>query len=687
MKRFALLAVLATSAALADEGMWTYNNFPAQAVGKKYGFTPGQEWLDHARLSSARMPGGCSGSFVSADGLMLTNHHCVRTCIEQVSTEARNHIASGFYAAAAKDELRCPEVEVNQLLQITDVTARIAAATRGLSDQRYAEALKGEMSKIEQECAGGAEGVRCDVVTLYRGGRHDLYRYRRFQDVRLVFAPEIAIAHFGGDPDNFNFPRYNLDAAFLRVYQDGAPAKMEHYLRWSASGPKEGEPAFVSGHPGKTSRLMTVPELEFERDQWLPSFIAYFSELRGLLHELSRRGPEQQRVATSTLLRVENSLKSYKGRREALVDKAFFQRKVSQEDQLRKRVAGKKAYAGAYENAARAMVTMQAIRIPYWLLEGERDRPRAFPGDVFGIARKLVRYGAERQKPNEQRIRDYVTSALPALKQKVFTTAPFHDELEIALLAFGLTKLREDLGADDPLVRKVLGKETPEDVARRVVQGTRLKDLAVRQKLFDGGAEAIEASTDPAIQLARLVDPDARAVRARYENEVDGVLKKSQEMLARARFEAYGTMLYPDATGTLRLNHGVVKGWEEAGKQVKPFTTLGGAFERATGKPPFALPQSWLAAREKLDPATPFNVATNNDIVGGNSGSPLFNKEAEVVGLIFDGNIQSLGGDYEFVEPVNRAVSVTSTAILEALEKIYRADRVLAELRATRASK
>jgi len=687
MKRFALLAVLVGSAALADEGMWTYNNFPSPVVKKKYGFAPDQAWLDHVRLSSARLAGGCSGSFVSADGLVMTNHHCAHECIEQLSTKDRDYVATGFYAAAARDEVRCPEIEVDQLVQITDVTARVGAAVKDKKDQAYSDALKGEMSKIEQECAAGAEDVRCDVVTLYRGGRYDLYRYRRFQDVRLVFAPEFDIAFFGGDPDNFNFPRFDLDVSFLRVYDKGAPAKMEHHLKWSAAGAKDGELTFVSGHPGKTSRLMTIPELEFERDQWLPFFLTYLSEMRGILEEYTTRGAEQKRVATTGLFMVENAIKAYKGRRQALVDQAFFASKVAQENELKKRIAGKKQYAGVYENAAKAMATMKDLRLPYWLLEGERERPRAFPGDLFGIARKLVRAAAERKQPNERRLREYTESALPQLKQRVFSSAPIHDELEVTLLSFGLTKMREELGADDPVVKKVLGKDSPEDVARRVVSGTKLKDVKVRQALFDGGAEAIEASTDPAIQLARLVEPDARAIRARYESEVDGVLKKAQESIARARFDAYGTAQYPDATFTLRLSYGSVEGWTENGQAVKPFTTVGGAFERATGKFPFELPKSWIAAKDKLDLATPFDVVTSNDIIGGNSGSPLFNKDAEVVGLVFDGNLPSLGGDYGFDARVNRTVSVTSSALTEALEKIYKADRILSELKSTRAAK
>ncbi|HEY8206168.1 MAG TPA: S46 family peptidase [Myxococcaceae bacterium] len=687
MKRLALLAVLLGSAALADEGMWTSNNFPSASVKKKYGFDPDQQWLDHVRLSSARLAGGCSGSFVSPDGLVMSNHHCAHACIEQLSTKDRDYVATGFYAAALKDEVRCPEIEVNQLVQITDVTARIGTATKDKKDRAYADALKAEMSKIEQECAAGTEDVRCDVVTLYRGGRYDLYRYRRFQDVRLVFAPEFNIAFFGGDPDNFNFPRYDLDVSFLRVYQNGAPAKMDHYFRWSTTGAKEGDLTFTAGHPGRTSRLMTIPELEFDRDQGIPFYLLYLSELRGILGEFANRGAEQKRVATTALFSVENSVKAFKGRRQALVDKAFFASKVAQENDLKKRIAGKKAYSGVYESAEKSMETMRAIRLPYWLIEGERDRPRAFPGDICAIARKLVRSAEERKKPNEQRMREYVDSALPQVKQRVFSSAPIHEELEATLLAFGLTKLREELGADHPVVKKVLGKDSPEDVAKRVVSGTKLKDIAVRQKLYDGGQEAIEASTDPAIQLVRLVEPDARAIRARFENEVDGVLKKAQESIARARFDAYGAGQYPDATFTLRVSYGSVEGWQENGQKVVPFTTLGGAFERATGKFPFALPKTWVAAKDKLDLSTPFNVATSNDIIGGNSGSPLINKDAEVVGLIFDGNLQSLGGDYGFDARANRSTSVTSTALTEALEKVYKADRILQELRATHATK
>jgi V8-like Glu-specific endopeptidase len=683
------LGLGAPALALADEGMWTFNNFPSEAVARKYGFSPTQQWLDRARLASARLAGGCSGSFVSERGLVMTNHHCAHSCIEQLSDAKRDYVASGFYAATEKDEVKCPEIEINQLTAITDVTARLLAATKGLSGEQFATALKGEMAKVEQECAT-ADNVRCDVVTLYRGGQYHLYRYRRFQDVRLAFAPELDIAFFGGDPDNFNFPRYDLDLAFLRVYENGAPAKMENFFKWSAAGAKEGELTFITGHPGATSRLFTVAQLEFERDYLLPFRLMYLAELRGRLLEFMHRGPEQKRVATSPLFSVENSFKALKGHREALLDRPFFQSKVDAENELKRKIAAdprrKKAYGEAHAAIARAVEAMRGLSEQYWYLEGTKERAAGFQGDLFAIARKLVRTAEEREKPNEQRLREYVDSNLPSVKQRIFSSAPIHDELEVALLSFSLEKLREELGVDDPIVKKVLGKESPQDLARAVVAGTKLKDVAVRQKLLDGGAAAVRASTDPMIQLVLRMDGDARAVRARYESEVDGVEKKNMELLSRARFEIYGTSQYPDATFTLRLTYGAVQGYQENGRTVHPFTTIGGAFDRHTGKDPYALPESWLKAKDALDLKLPFNFCTTNDIIGGNSGSPIINKDLEVVGLVFDGNIQSLGGDYGFDASSNRAVGVHSAAITEALEKVYRADRLLQELRATRAA-
>ncbi|MBI5511030.1 MAG: S46 family peptidase [Deltaproteobacteria bacterium] len=681
MRLSIVCAVLMQSTlSLADEGMWTYNSFPAATVEKLYGFKPSQAWLDDARLATVRLAQGCSGSFVSGQGLVMTNHHCAHHCIEQLSSAKKDYVAQGFYAKTEKDEVKCPELEINQLVEISDVTARVKEATAGKSDQAYSDALKAVMATIEKECATGDE-LRCDVVSLYHGGLYQLYKYRRYQDVRLVFAPEFASAFFGGDPDNFMFPRYDLDISLLRVYEQGKPAATTHHFSWSKEGAKPGELTFVSGHPGGTSRELTVAQLEYQRDVMLPRQLIKLAELRGLLHEYRHRGPEQARHSKAMLFMVENSFKALRGMHEALLDKELFLAKVKAEAELKKKVDAdatkKKLYGGAWAVIEHAQAELKKIREPLVFIE-EGD---GFKSELFQFARTLVRAADELAKPNDKRLREFGDAALPELKQSLFSTAPIFPELEIAKLSWSLTKLREHLGPDDPFVRQVLGKESPESLAASLVKGTKLANVKLRHRLFDGGKAAIDAATDPMLKLARLVDPTARALRSKFEDEIEAAVNKNSEAIAKARFEILGTSVYPDATFTLRLSFGKVEGWEENGRKIEPLTTLGGAFERHTGKDPFALPKRWLDGKHTLDLETPFNFATTNDIVGGNSGSPVINKDAQVVGLIFDGNIQSLGGEYGFDAKVNRAVAVHSAAILETLDKLYGAKRVVDEIR------
>jgi hypothetical protein len=661
-------------------GLWLLNDFPAERVAREHGFQPSQPWLDHVRLASVRLARGCSGSFVSPSGLVMTNHHCVHSCIEQLSSAKKDYDANGFYAPADKDELKCPGMEVNQLIDITDVTARMTAATQGLGDKDYGIASKAEMSKIEKECASGDE-VRCDVVSLYHGGKYHLYKYRRYQDVRLVFAPEFSIAFFGGDPDNFMFPRYDLDVSFVRVYQDGKPAATKDYFPFSPSGPKEGELTFVSGHPGRTSRNLTTAELAYTRDYALPARLFRLTEARGALQEFQKRGPEQKRMSTATLFYVENGVKALKGRRDALVDPAVWQAKVAEESALRARVEADpelKALAGeAWDAIARAQELAVPLRKPYLYLEGGYG----FWSELFNHARGLVRAAHELSLPNEKRLREYADSQWPATRQQLLSAAPIYDEFELLTLALSLTQMREELGADHPVVRKVLGKQSPQELASSLVKGSKLKDPKVRKALLDGGKAALEASTDPMLEMARRIDGEAREIRTRIEDQVEAPINKNSELIAKARFKVLGTSVYPDATFTLRLSYGVVKGWTEGSQEIKPFTNMAGAFERATGKPPFALPKSWLGAKDKLDLATPLNFCTTNDIIGGNSGSPVINQAGQVVGLIFDGNIHSLGGDYYFDPVKNRAVAVHSSALLESLDKIYGAGRITTELK------
>jgi hypothetical protein len=695
MKRLPLAAALTLclSSAFADEGMWTFNNFPAAKVGQAYGFTPDQAWLDHVRMASVRIAGGCSASLVSAQGLVMTNHHCARSCIENVSgLTHKDYNRDGFLARTTADEARCPGMEMNQLVAITDVTKRVQDATKAATPETFNDVQKATLAAIEKEC-GTTDDVRCEVVSLYQGGRYDLYKYRRYQDVRLVFAPEDRIAFFGGDPDNFNFPRYDLDVSMVRIYgSDGKPLHDAEHLAWSDGKLKDGDLTFVSGNPGGTSRDLTMAQFDDERDDKLVRDIAYRSELRGYVTQYQERGAEERRQSNDILFSTENGLKVFKGRHEALADKAFHDELAANEKAFRAKVmadpALAQAYGGVWDAIAELVRKDQMYRTEYMALErGIRY------SSLFTIARNLVRHGDEMAKPNGERLREFGESRLPQMKAATLVNEPIYDELEISILTWSLTQMRAELGPDHPIVKRVFGKRSPAQIATDAVKHTRLKELQVdaqgnaiggyRKALYDGGKPAVDASHDPMIELARALDPDARAIRKKVETEVDGPLKRQQELLAKARFAVYGDSRYPDATFTLRLSYGTVKGWKEGDHPVAPFTTLAGAFDRATGADPFQLPDSWVKNKRRLDLSTPMNFVTTNDIIGGNSGSPLVNRKGEVAGLIFDGNIHSLGGDYGYDPALNRAVAVDSAALLEAMDKVYGAGRLVKELKAS----
>jgi len=674
-----LLLTLLGLPAFADEGMWTLNAFPSATVGERYGFAPDAAWLDHVRLSSVRLAAGCSASFVSPEGLVVTNHHCAAGCVERLSSAERDYMATGFQALEATDEQRCPGMEVNVLEAITDVTERVQAATKGREGQAFTDARRTIFAELERGCAT-SDDLRCDVVTLYHGGQYHLYRYHRYQDVRLVFAPEFAAAFYGGDPDNFMFPRYDFDVSFLRVYQDGQPLKPEHWLRWSSKGAAAGELTFTSGHPGRTSRQNTVAQLLLQRDVGLPERLFWSLEAFGWLEQFAARGPEEARVSGSTRFYLANGIKAQRGMRNALIDAAFFQGLVAREDALRAKVDAdptlKARFGDAWESVARAVERSRLHRTRYLALEGGWG----LSSRLYDLARLLVRAAAELPRRNADRLDEYSDARLPGLKLDLMNPAPISAALETERLTFSLTKLQQLLGPDDPLVKSVLGSEGPRATATRVVNGTRLADVAARRAVFDGGQAAVEASDDPMIRLVRTIDPAARAIRKRFEDEVLAQLDRGTERIAAASFAAYGTSTYPDATFTLRLSFGRVEGWQDGDRRVEPFTTLEGAFLRHTGAEPFALPASWLKARDRLDLATPFDLCTSNDIVGGNSGSPVINQQAELVGVIFDGNLPSLGGEYGFNPVNNRAVAVDARAIVEVLDKVYGARRLLKEL-------
>jgi hypothetical protein len=674
-----LLAMSFGLSAIADEGMWTFDNFPAAKMRAKYGWAPDATWLTHARLASIRLAQGCSASLVSPDGLVMTNHHCARSCLSELADAKHDYIAKGFYAATAAGEKRCPALEANQLVEITDVTAQMEAATAGKSERAFHEAERTAKAKIESAC-GTAEDVRCQVVTLYQGGVYDLYKYKRYQDIRVVFAPEEIAAFFGGDPDNFTFPRFDLDTAFVRIYDHGKPLHTDNYLKFATRGVRAGDIALGSGNPGATEREDTLAQLEYQRDVVQPFVLTLYSELRGVLNEFATKGPEEARTSSTLRFGVENSLKAFKGRQLALVEGSLMADKARAEATFRKRVAADPKLATADGGAWTAVATAVAHGREIFVRNNMLERSSQRLSPLLGHAMALNRYAAEIGKPDGQRLEEYSDANFPALKQEIISPAPIYTKLEKTVLAWWLTKVREDLGTSDADVRKLMGKRSPEEIAAALVDGTKLTDAKLRARLLAGGAKAIDAYHDPLIDFARVLDPVARAVRADYEDNVKAVITKNAALIAKARFALDGRSTYPDATFTLRLTYGAVAGYPENGRTVAPVTNFAGAYAHATGQDPFKLPDSWIKAEKAVNPDAELNFASTLDIIGGNSGSPVIGRNGEVIGLIFDGNIQSLGGDFGYDGSVNRAVAVDVTGITEALKNIYHADRLAKEL-------
>ena len=674
-----LMAAGMAAPALADEGMWTYDNFPTAKMQAAYGWAPDAAWLEHARLGSIRLTLGCSASLVSSDGLVMTNHHCARECVSDLADAQHDYIAHGFYAASLADEKKCPAMEANQLVNISDVTPQVEAATSGKSERAFHEAERAIKAQIESACGTAAE-VRCQVVTLYAGGVYNLYKYKRYQDVRVVFAPEEDAAFFGGDPDNFTFPRFDLDTAFVRIYDNGKPLHTNTYLKFASKGVKQGDIALTSGNPGSTEREDTLAQLEFQRDEAQPFVLTMYSELRGILTEFATKGAEQARTSKTLLFSIENSLKAYKGRQLALVQGSIIADKTRTEADFRKRVAADPklaaSFGGAWDAVAAAVAHNRGIYVRNAMLE--RLPPRL--SDLLSHAVHLNRYAAEVRKPDGQRLEEYADANFPALRQQIVSPSPIHADLEKTMLTWWLTKVRECLGTTDPDVRALLGKRSPEEIANALVDGTKLSEAALRAQLLAGGASAIDAYHDPLIDFARALDAPARAVRADYENNVKAVTTKNSGLIAKARFALDGKSTYPDATFTLRLSYGAVSGYQEDGRNVAPTTNFAGAYAHATGRDPFKLPDSWMAAEKAVDPNAQLNFTATDDIIGGNSGSPVIGRGGEVIGLIFDGNIQSLGGDFGYDGTINRAIAVDVTGITEALKHIYHADRLVKEL-------
>ncbi len=664
------LVVLAAIPASADEGMWTFNSVPKKRIEQTYGFSPSDEWLRHLQRASVRFNNGGSGSFVSADGLVLTNHHVASDCIQKLSKQSQDLIQAGFLAKTRQEEIACPDLEVNVLESIETVTDRITAAvTAQMTGAEVFKAQREAMAKVEQQCAEET-GLRCDVVSLYAGAVFDLYRYQRYTDVRLAFAPEFDIAFFGGDPENFTYPRYDLDMALFRAYDGGAPVHPKDHLSWSDAGPMDGELLFVSGHPGSTSRRLTVAQLELLRSPAMPFQISVAKELLARIKAYSAKGKEQHRIAQKDIFGLENRLKARTGMLSGLEDPALMKKKRQWEEDLKRRsqtLPDVTHVAEAFEEIAQAQKAFAGFYKRFAVLE----QPLAFPGQLFSVARTLLRRTEELTKPSEERLREYRESNLRSLDQALFSPAPIYPDLEIEKLTYGFELLRKELGAENALVKSVLGKRSARQAAEYYVRGTKLIDPEMRKTRNAQGVEGVAKSGDTMLELARLVDPEARAVRKRYEEEVDGVEKKDGAAISRAIFALEGRESYPDATFTLRLSFGVAKGYREGGKEIPWATTFAGLYQHATGKPPLKLPESFVSAKDKVDGALSFNFVSTDDIIGGNSGSPAVNKAGELVGLIFDGNLQSLPNAYVYSEERARAVSVSSCAILEALRKVY----------------
>lgn len=680
------LGSLAASAG-ADEGMWTFDNLPTARLKEKYGFEPTAEWSKKLQMSAVRFNNGGSGSFVSADGLVMTNHHVAADTLQKISSAEKDYYKVGFLAKDREQEIQAPDLELNVLVAIRDVTDEVNSGVKeGASDAEAAVARRAKIAEIEKK-ATDENKSRNDVVTLYQGGRYALYTYKKYTDVRLVFAPEFAAAFFGGDEDNFEFPRYDLDVAFFRAYEDGKPAKVEHHLTWSANGSAEGDLVFVAGHPGRTSRLFTVAHLEYLRDIGLPFTLEFIKNRENHLLEYGKQGEEQARQSKEDLFSFQNSRKARLGGYEGLKTESFLANKREAERKLRERIQGdekkKAAYDDAWDRIAGAQKANAELLVQYNMLE----RGVAFDSTLFTIARTLVRLADESTKPNSERLREYTEGGLDSLKFALFSDAPIYPEYEKAKLVNSLSFWVSKVGKDDPVVKQVLGSKTPEQLAAELVDGSKLADVSLRKSLSTAGGQALSQSPDPFVALARAVDARARELRKEREDKVEGVETSQYARIARALFEDQGDSVYPDATFTLRLAFGTVKGYQEDGKPVSPFTRFGGLFERASSKgnvDPFQVPESWVKAKEdgrlKLD--TPFNFVSTADIIGGNSGSPVVNRQGEVVGLIFDGNIHSLILDYGYDDRQARAVSVDSRGIAEALKTVYGADDLLRELTA-----
>ncbi|MDC7681675.1 S46 family peptidase [Asticcacaulis sp. BYS171W] len=672
---FALSAVLAPAAS-ADEGMWTFDNFPTAKVKETYGVDLNKAWFDKVQMAAVRIS-GCSASVVSPDGLVLTNAHCVISCAQNLASAQNDYVNDGFFTTTREEEKTCPGQTAEILLTITDVTADINAATKGLTGADFVKAQEAKSGELEKAGCGDDKTIRCQVIGFYQGGQYKLYKYRRYTDVRLVFYPEFKAGFFGGDPDNFNFPRFNLDSGFLRLYENGKPVKTPTYMKFATQAPKENELVFVAGNPGTTNRLLTVSQLETLRDVSTPTQQLMRSELRGRLIQFSEQSADNKRITTNPLNSLENGFKVGYGQQLALQDPKVMNAKRDEEAKLKAGMSteDKAAYGDPWADIAAIQTTARELYLPNYFLESSLTS-----SNLFSYARTLVRAAKERSKPSAERLPEFADSRLPLTEKRLIDGSQIHPAHEQLRLEFYMLKTREYMTADSPITKLMLGKESPEGLSKRLVDGTKLADPKVRKALWDGGWAAIQASDDPMIQYALKLDDEALKLRKEYETKVTGPTRIAAEKIAKIRFKAYGTSTYPDATFSLRLSYGKVTGWDYRGVKVAPFTTFAGLYDRATGNDPFELSPKFAAAQAKIDPKVVYNFSSTNDIIGGNSGSPVINARGEVVGAAFDGNIHSLGGSYYYDGTLNRTVTVSSVAILEALDKVYGRTALVKEL-------
>jgi len=664
----------------ADEGMWTLDNPPLKQLKEKYGFEPTPEWLEHIRLSSVRVGDGGSGSFISANGLVLTNHHVGRGQLQKMSTAEKDYVKDGFYAATLAEEIPCPDLELNVLISMENVTAQVMAAVKKNMDPVQAlAAKKAAVAAIEKKSLKKT-GLRSDVVSLYHGGEYWLYRYKKYTEVKLVFAPEQQAAFYGGDPDNFTFPRHDLDMTIFRAYEKGKPAKVQHYLKWNPKGAVDGELVFVSGHPGSTNRLMTLSQLQFQRDHSYPMRLKFFKRMLEVAREYASKGQEESRQALGMIFGIENGLKVSTYEFEGLKAPGIMEKKAAEEDEFRKLIEANPEWKAAYSDAWDQI----AIAIEKQKSRMKEITFRRIPGlRLGGVATQIVQLVAELKKPDGKRLEGYHDSQLDSLRFRLFSPAPIYPGFEEAMALNTLKLMQEELGDDDPYLKICLDGKTPEEAAKSLVSGTKLTDPAFRKKLVEGGVDAVAQCDDPYIVLARKLDPMIREVNKWLEDEIESVARPASEKIGQARFVAYGKNAYPDATFTLRLSYGSVKGYPMNGTQAPSKTTFYGLFDRAESfdnKFPFNLPEQVAQAKGRINMSTPLNFVCTGDIIGGNSGSPVINRDGELVGLIFDGNVESLIGRFLYDETANRAVSVHSAGMTEAMKNIYKTENLLKEI-------